>query len=55
LANLSDNTEDPMIVGVGYGFQQLEEIKKEDWDIPLDAVVTDMKVIPISPRAHMQS
>ena len=40
----------PLIVGVGYEFQQLDMIEAEEWDIPLDAVVTDKEVIPISAR-----
>lgn len=42
--------ERPLIVGVGYEFQQLGVIEAEEWDIPLDAVVTDKEVIPISAR-----
>jgi|SaaInl5LU_22_DNA_1037371.scaffolds.fasta_scaffold06378_4 5-formyltetrahydrofolate cyclo-ligase len=40
----------PLIVGVAYAFQQLEDLEAEDWDVPLDAVVTDQEVIRISAR-----
>lgn len=40
----------PLVVGVAYQFQQLDGITAEQWDAPLDAVVTDKEVIPISAR-----
>lgn len=45
----------PLIVGVGYEFQQLDLIEAEEWDIPLDAVVTDKEVISISARIKSKS
>lgn len=40
----------PLLVGVGYDFQELESIEPESWDVPLDAVVTNREVIGISGR-----
>ncbi len=31
----------PLLVGVGYGFQELGGIQAQDWDVPLDAIVTE--------------
>ncbi len=42
LAGLGD--EGPLIIGIAYTFQEVEQIPSEPWDIPLDAVVTDTKV-----------
>jgi 5-formyltetrahydrofolate cyclo-ligase len=30
----------PMLVGVGYDWQQVESLDAADWDVPLDAVAT---------------
>jgi len=31
----------PLLVGVGYGFQRVESLPVEAWDVPLDAALTD--------------
>ena len=31
----------PLLVGVGYGFQELGGIQAQEWDVPLDAIVTE--------------
>lgn len=31
----------PRLVGVGYGFQQVQALPAEAWDVPMDAVVTE--------------
>lgn len=31
----------PLLVGVGYGFQQVEHLPVEAWDVPLDYVATE--------------
>ena len=31
----------PRLVGVGYGFQQVDALGAEHWDVPLDAALTD--------------
>ncbi len=35
----------PLLIGIGYQFQQVEQLAAEDWDIPLDAVATDTQLI----------
>ena len=31
----------PLLVGVGYGFQELGGLQAQEWDVPLDAIVTE--------------
>lgn len=31
----------PLLVGAGYGFQRVEALPAESWDVPLDAALTD--------------
>ena len=35
----------PAVIGVGYSFQQVDEVPVEPWDVPLDAVVTDVGIV----------
>ncbi|MEO7065984.1 MAG: 5-formyltetrahydrofolate cyclo-ligase [Rhodanobacter sp.] len=35
----------PLLVGIGYAFQQLETIDAQAWDIPLDFIATDKELI----------
>ncbi len=35
----------PVLVGVAYGFQQVDRVPQEPWDVPLDAVATDRDII----------
>ncbi len=35
----------PLLVGIGYAFQEAPELVAEPWDVPLDAVVTDAELI----------
>jgi len=37
----------PCLVGVAYDFQELESLQKDDWDIPLDAIVTPSRLIKL--------
>ncbi|BBD80904.1 5-formyltetrahydrofolate cyclo-ligase [Aerosticca soli] len=36
---------EPLLVGVGYAFQELPDIEAADWDVPLDYVATDRELI----------
>lgn len=36
---------EPLLVGVGYAFQEVEELAAEPWDIALDYVATDRELI----------
>jgi 5-formyltetrahydrofolate cyclo-ligase len=31
----------PVLIGIAYQFQQVDELPRQPWDVPLDAVVTD--------------
>ena len=35
----------PELIGVGYGFQEIEPFAGATWDVPLDAVVTELELI----------
>lgn len=39
----------PLLVGVGYAFQELDTIAPEPWDVPLDCIVTDQALIDCRP------
>jgi 5-formyltetrahydrofolate cyclo-ligase len=41
LSGLERRFHRPRLVGLGYSFQEVEKIEPDDWDIPLDAVVTE--------------
>ncbi|MFC4765358.1 5-formyltetrahydrofolate cyclo-ligase [Dyella koreensis] len=36
---------EPLLVGIGYAFQELPEIEAERWDVPLDFIATDQELI----------
>lgn len=36
---------EPLLVGIGYAFQELPEIEAERWDVPLDYIATDQELI----------
>ncbi|MDF4026810.1 5-formyltetrahydrofolate cyclo-ligase [Luteibacter sp. PPL201] len=38
----------PLLVGVGYAFQELDTIQTAEWDIPLDYVATEKELIDCS-------
>ena len=35
----------PLLVGIGYAFQQVESLSSESWDVPLDYVATERELI----------
>ena len=37
----------PAAIGVAYSFQQVAEVPRDSWDVPLDAVVTDTGIISV--------
>lgn len=43
--------ERPVIVGIAYAFQQVEQVPTQGWDVGLDAVVTDSRVVEFLPGA----
>lgn len=36
---------EPLLVGIGYDFQELESIEPARWDVPLDFIATDRELI----------
>ncbi|HXD52110.1 MAG TPA: 5-formyltetrahydrofolate cyclo-ligase [Burkholderiales bacterium] len=40
----------PVLIGIGYHFQELPEIAPEPWDIKLDFVATDRELIDCTPK-----
>jgi 5-formyltetrahydrofolate cyclo-ligase len=51
-AFLRDNARpaQPLLVGIGYHFQEVPELQPESWDVPLDFVATDCELIECAPR-----
>ena len=43
---------EPLLVGVAYDFQELEQIAAEPWDVPLDYVATDRELIDCTAAGH---
>ena len=43
---------EPLLVGVAYAFQEVEDLKAEAWDVPLDYVATDHELIACSPTGQ---
>lgn len=35
----------PLLVGIAYGFQEVERLPQEPWDVPLDYVATEAELI----------
>jgi 5-formyltetrahydrofolate cyclo-ligase len=42
----------PLLVGIGYHFQELPALAPEPWDIPLDFIATDRELIDCTAYAH---
>jgi len=38
---LANKKEKPVLCGLAYSFQEVDKIKKEVWDVPIDLVVTE--------------
>ena len=38
----------PYLIGVAYDFQEVKILQKDDWDIPLDAIVTPSRLLKFS-------
>ena len=47
LASLPSGTgaDRPAAIGIAYAFQQVAQVPRDSWDVPLDAVVTDADVV----------
>jgi len=42
---LSSKTKKPLLIGVAYDFQQTASVLPDWWDVPLDIVVTESRII----------
>ena len=38
----------PLLVGLAHSFQEVEHLQAEDWDVPVDAILTEKEYIPIA-------
>lgn len=38
----------PLLIGLAHHFQEVDNIRVQDWDIPLDAILTDHELIKIT-------
>ncbi len=47
LAALAHQTNKPFLVGLAHHFQEVKSLKREPWDVPLDAILTDHEFIQI--------
>jgi 5-formyltetrahydrofolate cyclo-ligase len=43
---------EPLLVGVGYAFQELPQVEEEAWDVPLDFIATERELIDCHPEAN---
>lgn len=43
-SNIQPINKRPLLIGLAHELQNINEIKKRSWDIPLDAVITEKKV-----------
>ncbi len=43
---------EPLLVGIGYAFQEQPRIEECEWDVPLDFVATDCELIDCKPQAN---
>lgn len=44
----------PLLMGVGYAFQEIGPIAPEPWDVALDAIVTDERLVACDPRGRLR-
>ncbi len=35
----------PLLIGIGYAFQQVEQLAAQEWDVPLDMIATEQQLI----------
>jgi 5-formyltetrahydrofolate cyclo-ligase len=43
---------EPLLVGIGYAFQELPQVDEQAWDVPLDFVATERELIDCHPEAN---
>jgi 5-formyltetrahydrofolate cyclo-ligase len=42
----------PLLVGIGYAFQQVDALPAESWDVPLDCIATEHALIDCTASEH---
>lgn len=42
----------PLLIGMAHGFQEVDRIDAEPWDIPVDAILTESEYIPIAAKLN---
>lgn len=42
----------PLFVGLAHSFQEVDSLPSEPWDIPLDAIATENRVLLLNPPHH---
>lgn len=42
--NDNPNTKRPLLIGLAYEFQKIEDLEPAEWDVPLDTVITEQKI-----------
>lgn len=55
LAAVMNTDPRPLLVGLAYDEQQLDEIAPDEWDIPLDMIITPTRVIDVGGAASGRS
>ncbi|MBQ4855416.1 5-formyltetrahydrofolate cyclo-ligase [Rhodanobacter sp. B2A1Ga4] len=43
---------EPLLVGIGYAFQELPQVEEEVWDVPLDFIASERELIDCHPEAN---
>lgn len=38
----------PLLIGLAYDFQEADHLRREPWDVPLDAIITNTELIKIA-------
>jgi 5-formyltetrahydrofolate cyclo-ligase len=41
----ADRGQRPLLIGIGYGFQEVEHLPRAAWDVPLDWIITEHELI----------
>ena len=46
--NIDDKNSRPRLAGLAYSFQQVDQLKPEAWDVPLEKIFTELSVVSVS-------
>ena len=50
LANVKSHSRKPILLGLAHSFQELAKIQAREWDISVDAILTETEYIAINPN-----